>query len=63
MYDSKFRWLLRISGNSSSAVKLVAERYLYFCCGIIRGALYNLGINSVVTAELSTLPSCMSPFW
>jgi hypothetical protein len=62
MNDSKFRWLLRISGNNPAAVKLIAERYLYFTCGLIRGALYNIGINSVVTAEISTVPSCMSFF-
>ncbi|CAG7941040.1 unnamed protein product [Penicillium nalgiovense] len=32
------------------------HRYLWFPCGIIRGALANLGINTTVQAETSDLP-------
>ena len=28
-------------------------------CGMIRGALANIGVNSVVTAEVSAMPACM----
>lgn len=35
-----------------------APRYVSFTCGIIRGGLANLGINSVVTAEVENMPSC-----
>lgn len=33
-------------------------QYLAFSCGVVRGALTNLGLDSVVTAEVSVMPSC-----
>lgn len=33
-------------------------QFLAYTCGIIRGALANLGIASVVIAETATMPSC-----
>lgn len=35
-------------------------QYLAFSCGVVRGALSNLGLDSVVTAEVSVMPSCKS---
>uniref|UniRef100_A0A8C6S8I1 Trafficking protein particle complex 6b-like n=1 Tax=Neogobius melanostomus TaxID=47308 RepID=A0A8C6S8I1_9GOBI len=35
-----------------------APKYLAFSCGVVRGALSNLGLESVVTAEVSIMPSC-----
>lgn len=32
--------------------------HLYFPCGIIRGALSNLGIPCAVSADMSNLPAC-----
>lgn len=32
--------------------------HLYFPCGIIRGALSNLGIACAVSADISNLPAC-----
>lgn len=32
--------------------------HLYFPCGIIRGALSNLGISCAVSADISNLPAC-----
>ncbi|XP_077250403.1 uncharacterized protein LOC143889894 isoform X2 [Tasmannia lanceolata] len=32
--------------------------HLYFPCGIIRGALSNLGIQCAVSADISNLPAC-----
>lgn len=32
--------------------------HLYFPCGIIRGALTNLGIPCAVSADMSNLPAC-----
>lgn len=32
--------------------------HLYFPCGIIRGALSNLGIPCAVSADISNLPTC-----
>ncbi|XP_056682797.1 uncharacterized protein [Spinacia oleracea] len=35
-----------------------ASMHLYFPCGIIRGALTNLGISCAVSADISNLPAC-----
>lgn len=43
--------------SRSGQVRLIhAHQYLWFPCGIIRGALANLGINTTVQAETSDLP-------
>ncbi|XP_017264788.1 trafficking protein particle complex subunit 6b isoform X3 [Kryptolebias marmoratus] len=34
------------------------HQYLAFTCGLVRGALSNLGLRSVVTAEISDMPAC-----
>jgi hypothetical protein len=36
----------------------ILSQYLWFPCGVIRGALANLGVSSVVMAETSNLPQC-----
>lgn len=36
----------------------ISFQYLAMSCGVIRGALANIGVNSVVTAEVSAMPSC-----
>ncbi|KAI3938492.1 hypothetical protein MKW92_042636 [Papaver armeniacum] len=36
----------------------VTSMHLYFPCGIIRGALSNLGIPCAVSADMSNLPAC-----
>ena len=66
--DFKFKWLERFSpspspsssSSSSSddvASKQAAARLLVFPCGILRGALANLGISAVVNADFNTLPA------
>ena len=35
-----------------------AGQYLYFPCGLIRGALTNLGVPCDVSAEVASLPGC-----
>lgn len=45
--------------KSSSFVCFLLQ-YLAFSCGVVRGGLSNLGLDSVVTAEVSTMPSCKS---
>ena len=37
-------------------------QFLAMACGMIRGALANIGVNSVVTAEVSAMPACMYRF-
>lgn len=39
----------------------VVLQYLAFSCGLLRGALSNLGLESVVTAEVSLMPACKCP--
>ena len=41
----------------------VVFQYLAFPCGLIRGALANLGIVCVVTAEVNTIPACKYTFY
>ena len=55
--DSKFKWLERYASDDISS-KQEAVRMLNFPCGIIRGALGNLGLNVVVNAEFNILPGC-----
>lgn len=33
-------------------------QYVAYTCGLIRGGLANLSINSIVTAEVQSMPSC-----
>ncbi|KAH9393367.1 PREDICTED: trafficking protein particle complex subunit 6B-like [Rhagoletis zephyria] len=54
LLDNQFRFILKIS-DSQQGLNSVAK-YLAFSCGLIRGALSNLGVNAVVTAEVSTPP-------
>ncbi|KAI8987737.1 BET3 family protein [Mycotypha africana] len=57
--DNGFRWFMRMStdiGGADSAKK--AMPYVWFPCGLIRGALANLGVPTVVVAETTNLPQC-----
>lgn len=48
-------------GSAQEAGNKAAETtgmHLYFPCGIIRGALSNLGIPCAVSADISNLPAC-----
>jgi trafficking protein particle complex subunit 6 len=55
--DYKFKWLDRYASDDIIS-KQAASRLLHFPCGILRGALANLGLSSIVAAEFNTLPSC-----
>ncbi|KAJ5752345.1 Trafficking protein particle complex subunit 6B [Penicillium odoratum] len=54
--DSAFRPFARMSMTARGEAISMAQAYLWFPCGIIRGALANLGINTTVQAETSDLP-------
>ncbi|XP_017769212.1 PREDICTED: trafficking protein particle complex subunit 6B [Nicrophorus vespilloides] len=56
LQDNGFRFLNNIS-NGKQYLEL-APRYVTFTCGVVRGGLANLGINSLVTAEVQSMPSC-----
>ncbi|XP_072314203.1 trafficking protein particle complex subunit 6B, like [Eucyclogobius newberryi] len=56
LQDNKFSLLTQLSNGKQYLDQ--APKYLAFSCGIVRGALSNLGLESVVTAEVSIMPSC-----
>jgi len=56
LQDNSFKFLSKISGSKQYLE--YGPRFLAYTCGIIRGALANLGISSVVIAETSTMPTC-----
>ncbi|KAJ3330412.1 Trafficking protein particle complex subunit 33 [Blyttiomyces sp. JEL0837] len=57
--DNNFRWFSRMCADGSpSETSRQAFPHLAFPCGLIRGALANLGVVSVVIAEVSNIPQC-----
>ncbi|XP_069064713.1 trafficking protein particle complex subunit 6B [Lissotriton helveticus] len=56
LQDNKFRLLSQMSMGKQYLSH--APKYLAFTCGLIRGGLSNLGIKSIVTAEVSIMPAC-----
>lgn len=44
--------------NNAVMAARSAGQYLYFPCGLIRGALTNLGVPCDVSAEVASLPAC-----
>lgn len=56
LHDNRFRFLTQLSNNKQYIE--MAPKYLAFTCGLIRGTLANLGINSVVTVEVTVMPAC-----
>ncbi|MBA0699173.1 hypothetical protein Goari_000830 [Gossypium aridum] len=69
LQDNRFCWLTRMSidqspeNGTSEELSIMADNkamqsmHLYFPCGIIRGALSNLGIPCAVSADISNLPA------
>jgi hypothetical protein len=55
--DSKFKWLEKYSSDDISS-KQAASKMLHIPCGIISGALANLGLPAIVNADFNNLPSC-----
>ncbi|XP_034025281.1 trafficking protein particle complex 6b-like [Thalassophryne amazonica] len=56
LQDNTFALLTQLSTGKQYLDQ--APKYLAYSCGVVRGALSNLGLDSVVTAEVSTMPSC-----
>ncbi|KAJ3590298.1 hypothetical protein NHX12_008251 [Muraenolepis orangiensis] len=56
LQDNKFALLAQLSSGKQYLED--APKYLAYSCGLVRGALSNLGLESVVTAEVSLMPSC-----
>ncbi|EYE97282.1 trafficking protein particle complex subunit [Aspergillus glaucus CBS 516.65] len=55
--DQSFRPFARMSMAARTEAVAMAQAYLYFPCGVIRGALANMGISTSVQAETSELPA------
>ena len=54
--DNLFRPFTRMSMAKREEAVVRAQPYLWFPCGVIRGALFALGINASVQAETAELP-------
>lgn len=52
--DFAFKWISRHSGKDEIDVKKAQARLLRFPCGVLRGALENLGFSATVTADVET---------
>jgi len=55
--DYKFKWLDKYVSDDAAS-KQAAAKMLHFPCGIIRGALANLGLSATVHADFTALPGC-----
>lgn len=65
LMDNQCRFLMPLCGGNASGGDAgaaqylgVSGRYLAFACGLVRGALAALGMQSVVTANISHIPAC-----
>ncbi|XP_071449847.1 trafficking protein particle complex subunit 6b [Hetaerina americana] len=56
LHENSFRFLTRIS--ASRQYLEAAPKFVAFTCGLIRGALANLGLDCTVTAEIQQMPAC-----
>ena len=55
--DSRFKWLEKYSSDDIVS-KQAAARMLNIPCGLLRGALANLGMTAIVNADFNNLPAC-----
>ncbi|CAG0886221.1 unnamed protein product, partial [Cyprideis torosa] len=56
LHDNRFRHLRKIS--SSNQYMDSSPKFLSYTCGLVRGALANFGVTSLVTPEVTQLPAC-----
>ncbi|KAL2887205.1 Trafficking protein particle complex subunit 6B [Ceratocystis lukuohia] len=57
--DNNFRPLSRMSAEAGGQAVLRAQPFLWFPCGIVRGALAAMGIDATVSADTSELPTAI----
>ncbi|KAM7201042.1 putative bet3 family protein [Naviculisporaceae sp. PSN 640] len=57
--DNSFRPFSRMSAEMGGQAVLRAQPFLWFPCGIVRGALAGLGIQATVQAESTELPGAV----
>ncbi|KAJ3120399.1 Trafficking protein particle complex subunit 33 [Physocladia obscura] len=56
--DNNFRWFVRMAADIPTDTAQLAVLHTAFPCGLIRGALSNLGVSSIVLADVTNLPQC-----
>ncbi|XP_065174855.1 trafficking protein particle complex subunit 6b-like [Sycon ciliatum] len=56
LQDSQFRFLTNVAEGTQYLQ--TAQSLLAFSCGVVRGALFNLGLTCSVTVEVTNLPVC-----
>ncbi|DAZ99940.1 TPA: hypothetical protein N0F65_008747 [Lagenidium giganteum] len=59
LQDFSFRWLSSFSSTNDQHTKELGLLFLVFPCGIVRGALANLGVTAIVNADITALPGCL----
>ena len=58
LQDKSFKFLAKVSGGGGGKQYLEdATSFVVFTCGLVRGSLANLGLNSIVTAEIVAPPA------
>ncbi|PHH92556.1 hypothetical protein CDD83_6835 [Cordyceps sp. RAO-2017] len=57
--DNMFRPFSRMSTEAGGQAILRAQPFLWFPCGVVRGALAALGMNATVQAEINDLPGAV----
>ncbi|CCX12116.1 transport protein particle component [Pyronema domesticum] len=57
--DNSFRPFSRMSVEAGGNAVLRAQPFLWFPCGIVRGALANMGVNASVQAETNDIPTAI----
>ncbi len=54
--DSSFKWFMKYISNDEKNQE-AAKRISKFPCGLLRGALANLGLVSIISADLTAMPA------
>jgi len=57
--DNTFRPFSRMSVETGGNAVSKAQPFLWFPCGVVRGALANMGVQANVQAETSELPTAI----
>jgi hypothetical protein len=56
--DFQFRWLSRVSCGAEDEKNEYTARLLLFACGVVRGALANLGVVVAQVTASAAYPAC-----
>ena len=56
LQDNSFKFLSKTSEDRQYLE--ASPKFVAFTCGLVRGSLANLGVKTVVTAEVTNMPAC-----